>query len=126
MGMEFDYDEVGDGSETTSMEATLFSQVTGVNVTEDEFFEYGERINTLFRAIQIRNHSRTADMEFNELMPRLYDAYDKDKFKITTQNWYEYLGWDRETGWPTRETYEKYGLKDVADELAKIDKLPQK
>lgn len=126
MGMEFDYDEVGDGSDTTSMESILFSQVTGVKVTEEEFFESGERINTLFRAIQIRNHERTADMEFNELMPRLYDAYDKDKFKVTTQNWYEYLGWDRETGWPTRETYEKFGLKDVADELAKIDKLPQK
>ena len=64
-------------------------------------------------------------MEFNELMPRLYDMYDPIKFKVTTQNFYEYLGWDRVTGWPTRQTYEKYGLKDVADELEELGKLPE-
>jgi len=38
--------------------------------------------------------------------------------------YYDRRGWDRKTGWPTRETYEKYGLKDVADELEKIGRVP--
>ena len=32
---------------------------------------------------------------------------------------------DLETGWPYRETYEKYGLKDVADEMEKLGLLPE-
>jgi len=124
MGQIFPYSEIGDGTATTSMESRLYSEVTGVEVTEKEYFESGERINTLFRAIQIKNHARTADMEFNEIAPKLAGTYDLDKFKVTVGNWYEYLGWERETGWPTRETYEKLGLKEVADELEKIGKLP--
>ena len=38
--------------------------------------------------------------------------------------YYDALGWDRETGWPTREVYEKYGLSDIADELEALGKLP--
>jgi aldehyde:ferredoxin oxidoreductase len=38
--------------------------------------------------------------------------------------YYEQRGWDKETGWPTRETYEKFGLKEVADELESLGKLP--
>ena len=34
---------------------------------------------------------------------------------------YEELGWDKKTGLPTRETYERLGLKDVADQLAKVN-----
>jgi aldehyde:ferredoxin oxidoreductase len=39
--------------------------------------------------------------------------------------YYDRRGWDRETGWPTRETYEKYGLGDVAEALDAIGKLPR-
>ena len=39
---------------------------------------------------------------------------------------YEARGCDLETGWPYRETYEKYGLKDVADEMEKLGLLPEK
>ena len=37
---------------------------------------------------------------------------------------YQQLGWDQKTGAPTRETYAKVGLKDVADSLAKMSLLP--
>lgn len=34
-------------------------------------------------------------------------------------------GWDPATGWLRREKLEELGLKDVADELAKIGRLPE-
>lgn len=40
--------------------------------------------------------------------------------------YYERRGWDLETGWPYRETYERYGLKDVADEMEKLGLLPER
>ncbi len=124
MGWQFD-EKVGEGTWTTAVESRIFSAVTGINTSEDELFEAGERVNTLFRAIQIRDHNRTAQMEFDEIIPRTYGTYDAEKFKVTTGNFYEYMGWDRETGWPTREHYESLGLKDVADELEALGKLPQ-
>lgn len=39
---------------------------------------------------------------------------------------YEARDWDLETGWPYREAYEKYGLKDVADEMEKLGYLPKR
>ena len=34
--------------------------------------------------------------------------------------WYEAFGWDKETGIPTRETLEKFGLADMADKLEEL------
>ncbi|MDH5713525.1 MAG: hypothetical protein OEY83_06275, partial [Candidatus Bathyarchaeota archaeon] len=39
---------------------------------------------------------------------------------------YELRGWDVDTGWPTKETYERLGLKDVAKNLEKLKKIPKK
>lgn len=48
---------------------------------------------------------------------------DREKFEDWKTKYYELEGWDPETGWPTRSTLEKVGLKHVADELEKHDKL---
>jgi len=39
--------------------------------------------------------------------------------------YYALRGWDAETSWPIRETYERLGLKDVANSLQKLGKLPK-
>lgn len=49
---------------------------------------------------------------------------DKAKFEGLKDRYYELRGWDVKTGWPTRAKLEELGLKDVADELASIGKLP--
>jgi aldehyde:ferredoxin oxidoreductase len=49
---------------------------------------------------------------------------DKAKFEMLKDRYYELRGWDVKTGWPTRARLEKLGLKDVADELASIGRLP--
>ena len=49
---------------------------------------------------------------------------DVEKFRALMDEFYDLRGWDRETGWPKRETLEKHGLKDVADKLENLGKLP--
>jgi aldehyde:ferredoxin oxidoreductase len=38
--------------------------------------------------------------------------------------YYKEAGWDVKTGWPTRAKYEALGLKDVADTMQSLGKLP--
>lgn len=48
---------------------------------------------------------------------------DREKFEEWKTMYYEFEGWDPETGWPTRTALEAVGLKHVADELEKHGKL---
>ncbi|MBU4037963.1 MAG: hypothetical protein KKA35_16205, partial [Proteobacteria bacterium] len=66
---------------------------------------------------------RTAKMEWDEIEKVMYKRIDMEKFKITVGNWYEALGWNRETGYPTMEHLKDMQLEDLAPELEKIGKL---
>jgi aldehyde:ferredoxin oxidoreductase len=114
----------------TSVEAELFSAVTGINTTEEDLDKAGERLKNQIRALTMRNHDRTREQEFNEIMPffSIPDhsgiPIDKEEFAIMVDNYYEQRGWDKATGWPTITKLEELDLKDVADELAGLGKLP--
>jgi aldehyde:ferredoxin oxidoreductase len=103
---------------------------TGMKLTEANINDAAERNRNLFRAILIRNYGRTRNMEVNEILPMLKypDADGKtvseEQYNHLADNYYKLRGWDLKTGWPTRKTYEKYGLKEIADELAVLGKLP--
>jgi aldehyde:ferredoxin oxidoreductase len=113
-----------------SIEAEIFNIATGFNLTEKEMDDAAERIKNLFRAILIRNYNRNREMEVNEVFPMLLysdsdgKTVDSDSFNHLVSTYYRLRGWDVETGWPTRETYERLGLKEVADELESLGKLP--
>jgi aldehyde:ferredoxin oxidoreductase len=112
------------------MESEIFNMAAGTNFTEADLNDAAERIKNLFRAILIRNYGRTREMEVNEVLPILTypDADDKTvneaEYNHLVDNYYKLRGWDLKTGWPTRETYEKYGLKEIADQLEVLGKLP--
>ncbi len=108
-------------------EARLYSAATGIETSEQELDRIGDRIQNIDRAIQIRNNDRTAQMEWDAIVPNLKKNpdFEEDRFKVMTENWYEWLGWDKKTGWPTRTTLEDLDLKDVADDLEAIGKLPE-
>ncbi|MEO1815494.1 MAG: aldehyde ferredoxin oxidoreductase N-terminal domain-containing protein [Acetobacterium sp.] len=112
-------------------ETELFEAATGAGLTQEEIETAANRIKNLFRAITIRNYDRTRQMEVDEIVPfhRYPDAdgicIDEDGFNTFVSNYYRLRGWDEKTGWPTRETYEKLGLGDVANELAALGKCPQ-
>ncbi|NTW72226.1 MAG: aldehyde ferredoxin oxidoreductase, partial [Eubacteriaceae bacterium] len=113
----------------TSAEAEIFDAATGIGLTEAELETSAERIKNLFRAITIRNFGRTREMEVNEILP--FHQYpdgdgisiDPEGFNTFVTNYYHLRGWDPVTGWPTRETYERLGLEEIADELEKIGKI---
>lgn len=48
---------------------------------------------------------------------------DREKFEEWKTKYYKAEGWDTTTGWPTRSTLEAAGLKNVADELERENKL---
>lgn len=112
-------------------EAEIYETVTGIKVSKEDLNEAADRLKNLFRAILIRNYHRTREMEVSEVIP--FHSYpdsdnisiDVDGFNRLVDNYYTLRNWDLQTGWPTRATYEKLGLKEVADELEKLGKLPE-
>jgi aldehyde:ferredoxin oxidoreductase len=114
----------------TDMEAQMFTAATGIEMSEEELNNAAERSRLLFRAIIIRNYNRTRDMEVKAIFPIMTypDPWNQtvewDEWNDLVDLYYEARGWDRETGWPKRETFEKYGLKSVADTLEACGRLP--
>ncbi len=45
---------------------------------------------------------------------------DREDWEKSLDMWYEAMGWDKETGIPTRATLEKFGLSDCADKLESL------
>ncbi len=114
-----------------TMECEMYEAATGNHLSLEELKDMAIRSRLLFRSILIRNYGRTREQEVNAIYPGL--TYP-DSVGLTTswEDWndlvdlyYEERGWDKKTGWIPREQYEKYGLKDVADEMETIGKLPQ-
>lgn len=113
------------------LEAEMYYAATGVKGVTPEDMDYAADAGRLMeRAIFIRTFGRTRDMEVEMMYPFMTypDPYgetvDWEEWNDAVDLFYEVSGWDKKTGWPTRETWEKYGLKDVADELESIGKLP--
>lgn len=113
-----------------NVEVDTFNAATGLELTEQELFEAGVRIKLLFRAVMMRNHGRTRDMEVEEVFPTLTYP-DPAGITLTWDDWndavdlyYAEFGWDKATGWPTEETWKMYGLEDIAEDMRKLGLLP--
>ena len=115
-----------------TMEAEMYAAATGYLMTEEELNDAAYRSKLLFRAILIRNHGRCRRIEMESIW-RILCVPDSWNEVADWQSWnemvdlyYEARGWDLETGWPYRETYERYGLADVADEMGRLGLLPER
>ncbi len=111
-------------------ESRLFSAVTGMELDEKGLDMIGERNKNMQRALLVRNYGRDRAGEVAEIMPwfKRPDStrgivIDEEKFNGLVDTYYTLRGWDTKTGRPTRETLERLGLEDVANALAKEDKL---
>ncbi len=107
----------------------LLKEATGMNWTLDDMWEIADRVYAMIRAYWVRefdgNWDRTMDYPprrwFEEPLSEgpLKGAHlDKDKYDQLLSYYYQKRGWD-DRGIPTRATLEKFGLKDVTDELEK-------
>lgn len=114
-----------------TLESEMYYAATGFELTPEDLDEAAVRSKLIARAILIRNHDRTREMEVNAVWPGISipDQYgevaDWDGFNDLVDMYYETRGWDKETAWPYRSTWEKYGLADIADEMERLGKLPE-
>jgi aldehyde:ferredoxin oxidoreductase len=116
-----------------SIESLLYSLATGDTTSRQELDRVAERIFLLHRALTIRdmgtNEMRTkhdtiphwvfADPKDRAAFSKGTIRMDKKDVNLAMDMYYEEMGWDKQTGSPTRETYQRLGLETVADELTK-------
>jgi aldehyde:ferredoxin oxidoreductase len=137
--------ESGVGDPT--LEARLFSAVTGVDIDMDEYLRVGERSANLCRAIYLREgrQGRADDTleEFNftvpledqdppvglfnpdllvpgkngEIVSRKGAVVERDDFKKMMDEYYTVRGWDVDTGLQKKQTLEDLQLSDIIPEL---------
>ena len=122
----------------TTLESQYFSIVTGVDVTEQELDTMAEKILTLHRALTVKEMG-TVDMrnEHDLMTDWIFDKdpdkkaftpgttkLDRDDMQVALTMFYKEMGWDEQTGAPTKATLERLNMKDVADELSKLGLLP--
>ncbi len=105
----------------------IVAAATGWDVTPVELMTVGERAINLARAFNVREGiSRKDDVlpaRLMEALPEgLYkgEAIPKDTFDQALDYYYEFRGWDKQTGIPTREKLKELGLEYVARELQKL------
>ena len=136
-----------------SLESQFYSAVTGNRTSKEELSFVGERLLNLHRALLIRDWG-TADLRggkgykgtgrgrdkggdfaghdnFPEWLFRKTEGekksakpLDRNDYENAKVDFYELCQWDKNTGAPTRNALEKHDLKDVADQLEKMDLLP--
>lgn len=115
-----------------SMEAEMFQAATGYEMTAEELEKDAIRSKLLFRAILISYHGRTRRKEIEAIWRTISipdswnEVADWKLWNEMVDLYYESRGWNLETGWPYRETYEAYGLKDVADRMETLGYLPER
>lgn len=114
------------------MEEKLYQAATGFDYSEEDLLLAAARGRLLERAIFMRNHHRTRDMEVEELFPFLTypDPFGEklswDEWNDAVDLYYEQEEWDKKTGWPMKATWEKYGLADIAEYFEKAGMNPEK
>lgn len=117
------------------LDAKYMTAVTGEDWTMDDIFTSMERISALLRAMTAisfkihegednlrTSHDRVPNWVFDK-DPDL-KAFEEGTDKMEREDWeksltmfYDSLGYNTETGIPTRETLERLDLADVADKL---------
>jgi aldehyde:ferredoxin oxidoreductase len=113
-----------------SMEAEMYTAATGIEISTQDLRDAAIRSRLLFRAIEMRNYGRDRQLEVDEIYPALIypdprgDSVSYEDWNDFASLYYEHRGWDKATGWPTRQTWEQYGLEDIAKDMQKLDKLP--
>ncbi|MGI6278926.1 MAG: aldehyde ferredoxin oxidoreductase [Tissierellia bacterium] len=121
-----------------TVEAQYMSAITGEEWTMEELDFAAERGLQLLRATQVLGLN-TMDMrnEHDRFNDWIYDidpdipAFSEGTVKMDREDMenaltliYREMGWDEVTGSPTRATLERFGLGDVAEDLASKNLLP--
>lgn len=113
---------------TLQILAQFYNSVTGLSIDERELLRIGERIVNIERAFNIREGLTRADDTLPDRMLKepLPDGPAKGQvvnLKPMLDEYYGFRGWDKGSGFPSREKLLELELDDVADELERMGKL---
>lgn len=102
----------------------ITSAVTGWNTSTLELMNMGRRALTMARVFNMREGFTAED---DWLPPRSFSptisgplsntAVDPDKLRDAIHTYYETMGWDKETGIPTKRALEQLGVGWAADQI---------
>jgi len=111
------------------MDTRYYNAVTGEKLTRAQFEDIGIRILSLTRALNARAMNTKDQRNQHDTIPTWYFADSTGAWKsgicqinsaqmeIAKTMLYTEFGWDTTTGMPTRATFERLGMKAVADGL---------
>lgn len=120
------------------LDAKYMTAVVGEDYTRDSLDFDCERISNMLRAMtavsfKLNLGSDNLRKDHDSIPAWVFDkepdfkAFDEGTVKMDRDDmekaktmFYEAMGWDTETGIPTRETLEKFDLGDMADKLAEL------
>jgi len=115
------------GSETKAL-ANLYYLVTGISIGDEELLRIGERVNNVERAFNIREGLVRADDTLPERFMK--EPYPEGPAKGQVINlepmideYYEFRGWDKVTGFPSKAKLLELQLDDVVSELQTMGRL---
>ncbi|PTD94758.1 aldehyde:ferredoxin oxidoreductase [archaeon SCG-AAA382B04] len=130
---------------TPKAEPKVFNAVTGKDLSFEDGLELGRKIWNLDRTIwtlqgRHRDQEKFTEYVYNKPTSNPYPlpvheeggwkysqnigrTLDKEKFEEWKTKYYEFEGWNPDTGWPTKETLESLGMEKMVSELEKNDKL---
>jgi len=104
----------------------LFHSVTGWDADPLELLKVGERSFNLTRAFNAREGFTRNDDTLPERVMRPLpegalkdEAYPHNVLQNMLDLYYDYRGWDKKRGWPSREKLEELGMSGVAGDLAR-------
>ena len=111
--------------------ARLLSAATGIEFSAKALMSIGRRVHNIEKAINTLHAGFTRQ---DDLPPRILmeepvktgnlrgELLNREKWEQMLDEYYDLQGWDRETGWQTKETLEELGLDEIARELARRGK----
>jgi aldehyde:ferredoxin oxidoreductase len=118
---------------TLDFAAARITAATGMPMDEKTLYKIAERIITTERAFNVRDGLTRKDDIIHDFYfttpvvngPQKGKTLDRKKFEKMKSEYYALRGWDVATGVPSRKRLEELGLKDVANSLEKLGKLPK-
>jgi aldehyde:ferredoxin oxidoreductase len=114
----------------------LIEAATGIPFTIAELEECGDRARIIQRSFNHLlglgckddwppAHTFDTPLEFEVRGQKMALNLDRKIYEETLTEFYKICGYDEKTGVPTRQTLEKLGLENIADDLKKCGKLPE-
>lgn len=120
------------------LDAKYMSAVVGKEYTRESLEFDSERVSQLLRVMtavsfKLNLESTNLRKDHDAIPAWVFDkepdfkAFEEGTVKLDREDWeksldlwYDAMGWDRQTGIPTRETLEKFDLADCADKLSEL------